>query len=454
MKRKGFTLVELLVVIGIIALLMGILLPTLSRVKAYAYRMLCGTNLAGIGKSMLMYSQDEDEQFARAGGKQSLWGGSGYIGSGTSGGNSWDAVDEIGAFGSSSSCPATVTSSFFLLVKHADVSPRQFMCRGDSLGSAFEISMYLLPHSPISTISEAWDFGTRPSLHCSYSYHLPYDLSGGGFGRPLNSASNTACPLAADRNPYLDEEAVSYLDGVDPAEFPPIWQVAAGGGGSGHYYDPDKTGNAAPHQREGQNVMYVDAHVSFEKYPNVGIEYDNIWKYWPGANPDQAQKQVGLPGVSSGGCIPPGGVGGGAPVDFKDAYLVSEDQRVTGLVPSDVRFKTNIRQLTSVLEKVEMIRGVSFEWNNVAESIGIGARAGEKQIGVIAQEVETVFPELISMYKDGYRRVDYAKLTAVLIEAVKELKSENESLKQRIEALEGAKQQSVRAKEVQPFEMN
>lgn len=101
---------------------------------------------------------------------------------------------------------------------------------------------------------------------------------------------------------------------------------------------------------------------------------------------------------------------------------------------SDERFKTNITELSHVLDKVEKLRGVSFEWNDKAESVG--ARAGQKQIGVVAQEVETVFPELVASTTEGYKSVDYTKLTAVLIEAVKELKTENESLKIRLETLE------------------
>lgn len=101
---------------------------------------------------------------------------------------------------------------------------------------------------------------------------------------------------------------------------------------------------------------------------------------------------------------------------------------------SDVRLKENIQQLENSLAKLEHIRGVSFEWNTLAGTAG--AKPGEKQIGVVAQEVEDVFPELVSSPEDGYKSVDYSKLTAVLIEAVKELKAENEVLKERIDILE------------------
>jgi prepilin-type N-terminal cleavage/methylation domain-containing protein len=73
MKRKGFTLVELLVVIAIIALLMGILMPALARVRQIAFRMVCGTNLSGIGKAMLIYSNDYDDELPRSGGRNSKW---------------------------------------------------------------------------------------------------------------------------------------------------------------------------------------------------------------------------------------------------------------------------------------------------------------------------------------------------------------------------------------------
>jgi hypothetical protein len=97
---------------------------------------------------------------------------------------------------------------------------------------------------------------------------------------------------------------------------------------------------------------------------------------------------------------------------------------------SDARLKTNVTQLTDVLEKLEKIRGVSFEWNHLYESLG--RSTGHSEIGVIAQEVEAVFPELVTSWgEDEYKAVDYGRLTGVLIEAVKELKYENEQLEEK-----------------------
>ncbi|GEM_PF-1698350 len=102
---------------------------------------------------------------------------------------------------------------------------------------------------------------------------------------------------------------------------------------------------------------------------------------------------------------------------------------------SDVRLKTNITQLTDVLEKLAKIRGVAFDWNETYDSLG--RSTGHREIGVVAQEVEEQFPELVTKWGDKeYRAVDYGRLTAVLIEAIKELKAENDDLQKRIAALE------------------
>ncbi|MFD2082926.1 Chaperone of endosialidase [Actinopolymorpha cephalotaxi] len=107
---------------------------------------------------------------------------------------------------------------------------------------------------------------------------------------------------------------------------------------------------------------------------------------------------------------------------------------------SDRRLKTGIVVIADALERISRLRGVSFRWrgDQPATSPAATAPAGP-QLGVVAQEVAEVFPELVSpMGEDQHLTVDYSGLTAVLIEAVKELKADNERLRQRVDALESA----------------
>ncbi|NIA28741.1 MAG: hypothetical protein GWP06_02365 [Actinobacteria bacterium] len=97
--------------------------------------------------------------------------------------------------------------------------------------------------------------------------------------------------------------------------------------------------------------------------------------------------------------------------------------------PSDVRLKKDIIAIDNALERVVSLRGVNFRWRS-------GKKENDLQIGLIAQEVEAVFPEAVSTDEDGYKSIAYDKLVAPLIEAIKELKIENDKLRQRIEALE------------------
>src|SRR4030042_228659 len=166
MKKKGFTLVELLVVIAIIALLMGILRPRLARVRQIAYRLYCGTNLSGIGKAMRIYSNDYDDEMPRAGLKDSTW---------TATIPNWRNVTRTAAFTSSRSSVGSITSNFYLLVKYAEVTPKSFLCKGDSGVTEFKLSETDLKSSGAELI-DCWDFGPTPQRHCSYSYHIPYGV--------------------------------------------------------------------------------------------------------------------------------------------------------------------------------------------------------------------------------------------------------------------------------------
>jgi hypothetical protein len=95
---------------------------------------------------------------------------------------------------------------------------------------------------------------------------------------------------------------------------------------------------------------------------------------------------------------------------------------------SDERLKTDVHRITNVLDRLERIRGVSFQWNELYESMG--RSTGHREIGVIAQEVEAEFPELVTRWGDEeYRAVDYGRLTGILIEAIRELRGELDELR-------------------------
>lgn len=313
MKRKGFTLVELLVVISIIALLMAILMPVLSKVKAIANQMMCGTNLAGIGKGMMLYAGDNDDDYPIAGGRRPEWVATGAL----AGGNGWCEELAEDAYGKAPpGAQVTITSSLYLLVKYTDMTPAQFVCNGDILIDEFKLSDYTLPRADME-LADLWDFGPNPGLCCSYSYQLPYStrMSLDEQAFPVSPQSSPSAAVAADRNPYLDESAKDYRpDKLEKGTLTaPDW---VGSARSGHYVDPDKTGNSASHQRNGQNVLFNDIHVKFEKYPNVGVNDDNIWLYWKqnAEDPEDFQVDGRRPEIA----------GGGAPQSDKDALLVNE----------------------------------------------------------------------------------------------------------------------------------
>jgi hypothetical protein len=97
--------------------------------------------------------------------------------------------------------------------------------------------------------------------------------------------------------------------------------------------------------------------------------------------------------------------------------------------PSDKRLKRNIEPLANVLNKLLQLRGVRFEWQ---EPEKMGNLVGP-QLGLIAQEVEKVFPEWVSTGPEGYKELTIRGFEALTIEALRELKAEVESLRQKME---------------------
>ncbi len=103
---------------------------------------------------------------------------------------------------------------------------------------------------------------------------------------------------------------------------------------------------------------------------------------------------------------------------------------------SDIQLKKDIQPIGNALDKILTLRGVKFNWKDPAMGAG-------NQVGLIAQDVEKVLPEVVSKNGDGYLSVDYSKLSPLLIEAVKDLKTEKDqeinNLQQKIDILEADK---------------
>ena len=106
--------------------------------------------------------------------------------------------------------------------------------------------------------------------------------------------------------------------------------------------------------------------------------------------------------------------------------------------------KKEITTINGALDKVLKLRGVTYYWKNREE---MAAAKGENpdslvygygdnlQIGVIAQELEEVLPELVNTDSQGFKSVDYVGIAPVLIEAIKELKAEKDDLQKQVDEL-------------------
>jgi len=248
------------VVIVATGLLLILLVPVLfAKPREQAVRALCAANLAQIGKAMLMYAGDNDGVLPHAGGPSTVWGLT----------QSWMAADRRVAFSMSMDSEggaASISANFYLLVKYVGVPPRLFVCKADRGTTEFKLSDLFLP-TP-RKLADLWDFGppSEAMKHCSYTYHIPYRLYG------LTTSRDPNLAVAADRSPWI----------MSPAANPSIWtnfRPDATGPGLGFpgTSDQGRTGNSISHGRDGQNVLFLDGRVRFEKRAYCGVEKDNIY---------------------------------------------------------------------------------------------------------------------------------------------------------------------------------
>ena len=105
---------------------------------------------------------------------------------------------------------------------------------------------------------------------------------------------------------------------------------------------------------------------------------------------------------------------------------------ITAYYSSDARLKTNVVEISNALEKVNQIRGVEFDWTDeyIEKSGGEdGYFTRKHDVGVIAQEIEKVLPEVVAERDNGIKAVKYDRIVALLIEAVKDLSKQVKELK-------------------------
>ena len=135
--------------------------------------------------------------------------------------------------------------------------------------------------------------------------------------------------------------------------------------------------------------------------------------------------------TTNGAHIQNGGLGVGTDAGATDGQIRATDD-ITAFYSSDVALKENIHNIESPMDKVQQLNGVLFDWkedyikNNGGED---GYFVRKTDVGVIAQDVEKVLPEVVGTRPNGVKAVKYDRLCALLIECVKDLQSQVNDLK-------------------------
>lgn len=237
-SSQGFTLVELLVVIGIIALLISILLPALNAAKERANRVKCASNLRQIGQGLLLYANDNKGMYPRV--KYNMGGTvTAFTGQ--------PAMTAQGDPFSPQVQQNDVTACLFLLIRNADLNPEVFICPSsnqdkDTLGG-------------FPTASRS-NFTSNNNL--SYSYAHPYPVQAAvSLGYKLNSSVVADFAIAGDRNDADLTAAASVAENSPATE--------------------QKKINSRNHEGEGQNVLYNDGHCEWYNTAWVGANKDCIY---------------------------------------------------------------------------------------------------------------------------------------------------------------------------------
>jgi prepilin-type N-terminal cleavage/methylation domain-containing protein/prepilin-type processing-associated H-X9-DG protein len=237
--RRAFTLLELLVAMAIITILMAILLPALERVRHQGYIDKCASNLRTIGQALEMYANDNHGAFPRTM----------YVqGSPIVFGTNSAAPDPFLAGGPVAN---DVTAAAFLLMRTQKMPPAVFICPYDDV---FEFQ-------PDPGDIENMSNFTNEKVNLGYSFADPYpDTAAANAGYKWTASLSADFAIASDRNP-----------GTDPPKDDVIDVLATS------VQDAQDKGNSENHEKDGQNVLFGDGHVEWERSPFCGVSGDNIF---------------------------------------------------------------------------------------------------------------------------------------------------------------------------------
>ena len=263
-KRTGLTLIEVIVIVVILCFAIVIVLPLMKRRPCSAFRLICSTNLKGLGTALMVYASDYDDNYPQLPGK-GPW-------SKRLGFDYYMTKPNFTPGGAEEYNSRTITASWYLLVRETDVNPKSFVCPASSQ-EEFD------GRNPAGKdIIELWDFGHNPHNHVSYAMQNPY----GRF--PANAMAPADFAIAAEMNPWFkDGDIVSPSPGANSENWltsvnllAPYWRAEV-------YVEKYSINwaNAYPHERQGQSVLYGDGHTEWAKTSDVGVKHDNIYTFWP-----------------------------------------------------------------------------------------------------------------------------------------------------------------------------